>query len=116
MYPKMVQNDICYEDTKQEYYYTWTKPNNFIKRVCNQYNIPRKYFGDEFDYIKLIDLYEDYCKKHNIKYKKVKREYFQPKKQRPIPYHLREEVKNRYNYVKYDLIWNPFYSKSVEVA
>ena len=115
-YPIMVKNEIYFYDSKQHHYYTFTKPFNFIKQVCKQYNIPREYFGDEFDFNNLVDLYDDYCKKHKIKYRNVKKICFNKPKKSKIPDHLREEVKNRYNYVKYDLIWNPFYSKSVEVA
>ena len=117
-YPIMVKDDIYYYDAKQHHYYTWTKPCNFVKQVCKQYNIPREYFGDELDFNKLVDLYNDYCKKHKIKYRNVKRVCYNKIRKKPsLPEHLREEaMRRKYICLNNEFILNPYYSNSVEVA
>ena len=104
-------------EPKQQYYNDVIKPRNFIKRVCKKYNIPREYFGEEMNYIKLIDLYENYCNKHKIKYRKVKRTNVNPRNKWELSDKIHEAVMSRRIICHNNrFIWNPLYSKSVEVA
>tara|TARA_R110000868_G_scaffold90054_1_gene250201 strand:+ start:146 stop:475 length:330 start_codon:yes stop_codon:yes gene_type:complete len=104
-------------DAKQQHYNDVIKPKAFIRRICKNYNIPREYFGMELDYVKLIDMYENYCNQHKIKFRKVKRVNVSPRNKYELSRKYYEAVMSkRIIQVDNDWVWNPNYSKSVDVA